>query len=208
MKATLTKEQIEHLNTKLIVPMAVNDILTYGLEVEPEMQYGLHEALSEIDPDSALLAIALSAQQISGISKASYPIASGLYNESVQILNDYGPDFIRDLKRGSIPQENFLDILKTVPEDLEAMADLLDALCADIEDELSPIVMLANLLSIQARAHMEIAMYILEEAGKTENKEPFTIQDKFPQENDLEIENIITKAPVNNIILFPTGSRN
>ena len=219
MGTTLTTEQIEHLHTKLVVPIAVNDILTYGLEVEPEMQYGLHEALSDIDPDSALLAIALAAQHIAAVSKASYPIANAIYTESMQILNDYGPDFIRDLKRGSVPEENFLEVLQTVPEDLEAMADLLDALVGDVEDELAPVAVLATLLSIQARAHHDIATFILEEAGKINDLSPFSIQDKGPIEKEALLEHEVIRDEFNipslahapkedNIIMFPTNFQN
>ncbi|NQZ14101.1 MAG: hypothetical protein HRT94_04655 [Alphaproteobacteria bacterium] len=219
MGATLTKEQIEHLHTKLVVPVAVGDILTYGLTVEPDMQYGMHEALSEIDPDSALLAIALSAQQIAGASQASYPIASALYNEATDILNDYGPGFIRDLKRGSIPEKDFIDILVNVPEDLEALADILDALCADIidktQDEENPSYVIARILSIQARAHMEIASFILEEAEKDENRF-FSIQDSNPEDEELFAEDeqptlseVSDTPPLeDNIILFPIHLRN
>lgn len=219
MGATLTKEQIEELHTKLVVPIAVSDILTYELEVEPEMQYGLHEALSDIDPDSALLAIALAAQHIAAVSKASYPIANAIYTESAQILNDYGPDFIRDLKRGSVPEENFLQVLQTVPEDLEAMADLLDALVGDVEDELAPVAVLATLLSIQARAHHDIAAFILEEAGKMTDLSPFSIQDKGPieaealREHEVIHDEFNYTAPTshapkeNNIIMFPINIR-
>lgn len=217
MGATLTKEQIEHLHTKLVVPVAVSDILTYGLTVEPDMQYGMHEALSEIDPDSALLAVALSAQQIAGASQASYPIASALYNEATDVLNNYGPGFIRDLKRGSIPERDFIDVLVNVPEDLEALADLLDALCSDIieqtEDNQNPSYVIARILSIQARAHMEIANFILEEAEKDENRF-FSIQDSSPEEDDLFEEeapllaDFANETPQeNNVILFPIHRR-
>ncbi|NCO03790.1 MAG: hypothetical protein GW903_06330 [Alphaproteobacteria bacterium] len=213
MNTSLTAQQIELLHAKLIVPIAVNDILNYGLEVEPDMQYGLHEALSEIDPDSALLAIALSAQHIAEQSKTVHPIAGGLYAECVQIVADYGPNFIRDLKRGSLPEADFLDVLMTVPEDLEALADLLDALSAEHEDELAPIVVLSNLLSIQARAHMEIANYILEEAGRIdkESAEDFFIYDKEPEMTQDAIISIASQqqaqVQTDNIILFPIHLR-
>ena len=58
----ISSYQISELERHLIVPQAVGDILAHDLEVGDDMQYGLHMALSEIDPDSALLAIALCAQ--------------------------------------------------------------------------------------------------------------------------------------------------
>lgn len=211
MTSSLTKEQIEHLHAKLIVPIAINDILNFGLDVEAEMQYGLHEALSEIDPDSALLAIALSAQHIAEHAKASYPIAGALNNEASQIICDYGPEFIRDLKRGSLPEADFIKILETVPEDLEAMADLLDAVSAEIEDEESSIVIICHLLSIQARAHMEIANYILEESGYQDGDAmtggAFIIQDKEMDYTPLATENVTQQSAGDNIILFPAHLR-
>jgi len=174
----LTADQITLLHNKLVVPVAISDILTYGLDVEAEMQYGLHEALSEVEPDCALLAIALSAQYIAKATNGTQVIAGALSAEAGNTLADYAPAFIRDVKRGSLPEENFLDVLETVPEDLEALADLLDALIADIEDDLSTISTLAGVLSIQARAHMEIANYILEESGRIEGTSDFYIFDK------------------------------
>ena len=70
---------------------------------------------------------------------------------------------LRYQNRGPMPTEVFEQTLKTVPEDLEALADLMDALCGDIDNEHSSTSILASLLSIQARAHMEIAEYILAE---------------------------------------------
>ncbi|MEM9468529.1 MAG: hypothetical protein AAF988_00020 [Pseudomonadota bacterium] len=217
MGAQLTKEQIAQLESKLIVPIAIGDILTYGLDVEQDMQYGLHEALSEIDPDSALLAIALSAKHIASSTQNQFPIAAALYNETVSILNDYGPDFMRDLKRGSLPQADFIDVLKTVPEDLESVADLLDVLCAELIDaghsKDSPAFVLAELLSIQARAHVEITDFILAEAsGNSEaaffsQRDEMSIEETRPKTQD----SLATMAGQNktgdNIILFPGNSR-
>ena len=62
-----------------------------------------------------------------------------------------------------MPSDIYASILCTVGEDLEALADLMDALCADLDivNEATPI--LCNLLSVQARAHIEITEFILAE---------------------------------------------
>lgn len=199
----LTASQIDQLQQHLIVPLAVGDILHHELSIEPEMQYGLHLALSEVDPDSALLAIALCAQDIAAKIFKQVPIASALHLEAMHIIDDYAPTWLHHLITGPMPDNNYEVVLQTVPEDLEALADLLDAVCADLGEQESNIVILAQLLSIQARAHMEIADYMLEEIEygrlcqiQTDNGE--ALPDKYLIDLDAHTGN--------NIIIFP-GSK-
>jgi hypothetical protein len=204
MNEDLSQSQIEQLRQHLIVPLAVGDILHHDLAVEPDMQYGLHMALSEIDPDSALLAIALCARDIATKSLALAPIALALQLEANHIIEAYGATWLHHHTKGPMQENDFEAVLEDVPEDLEAMADLLDALCADLieetDEESSATVLLGNLLSIQARAHMEIADYILAEIEfeKDVNK---NAEQGLPAP---EREMIDLDAHVgNNIILFP-----
>ena len=159
----LPEDQIGRLQQYLIVPLAIADIIKHDLDVEPEMQYGLHMALSEIDPDSALLAIALCARDLAEKSINDLHIASALQKEANGIIAEYGSTWLRYYERGPMPSHIFQSILETVPEDLEALADLMDALAADMPNYNSSGIILSQLLSIQARAHMEIAEYILHE---------------------------------------------
>lgn len=163
MLGTITQDQFEQMKQQLIVPLAVSDILAHDLKVEPDMQYGLHMALSEVDPDSALLAISLCAQDLAAKCLNRAPIAVALQKEAADLLADYGPTWLRNNLNAPIPSHVYEDILDTVPEDLESLADLLDALEADLNEENSSTARLARLLSIQARAHMEIADFILAE---------------------------------------------
>lgn len=197
----LPEDQIGQLQQHLIVPLAVADIIKHDLDVEPEMQYGLHMALSEIDPDSALLAIALCARDLADKSIEYAYIANALQKETNEIINEYGPVWLRYLNRGPMPTEVFKNILKTVPEDLEALADLMDALCADIEDENSATFALASLLCIQARAHMEIADFMLEEIRREESFEYEIPMGDGGMSVEDEID--IDARNGNNIILFP-----
>lgn len=200
----LDKDQFEELRQHLIVPMAMGDILFHDLAIEADMQYGLHMALSEIDPDSALLAIALCARDIAEKSKLNAPIASALQIEAENVISEYGPTWLRHYKNGHTPEGAFESILETVPEDLEALSDLLDSVRADIEDETSAAFILAELLSIQARAHMEIADFILEEME-------FEKASKASEEagnGALEQPDVIDMDAHtgNNILLFPAAA--
>jgi hypothetical protein len=202
MVNSLRDDQVDQLQQYLIVPLAVADILKHDLDVEPEMQYGLHMALSEIDPDSALLAIALCASNIATKCFTDAHIAQALSKEAENIITEYAPTWLRYHNRGPMPEAVFAEILETVPEDLEALADLLDALCADIDNDHCSTAMLASLLSIQARAHMEIADFILlemqAEKATGENREAVGDGGLAPGDS---IDMDAYKG--NNIILFP-----
>lgn len=206
MLKILGKSDIDKLRNHLIVPLAVSDILYHDLEVEPDMQYGLHMALSEIDPDSAMLAIALCAINLAEKNVIYAPIASALQTEAQKIIEEYGPTWLHHHTRGPMPQDTYLDVLQTVPEDLEALADLMDALCADLGcvNETTPL--LCNLLSVQARAHMEITEFILSEStADTEGKVEFTL-DFLNDRYEFEQQTAYTEHNKSNIILFPCGT--
>lgn len=198
----ITEDQLEKLRQHLIVPLAISDILRHDLDVEPDMQYGLHMALSEIDPDSALLAIAICVSDIAEKNIESSPIAAGLAREANSIIEDYGPTWLHHYHRGPMTSNEFEGVLETVPEDLEAIGDLLDALGADLAEHNNATTILSNLLSIQARAHMEIADYILAEiAFERASKDSTESGDTSAAPTKELIDMDAYKG--NNIVLFP-----
>lgn len=206
MLESLEKSDLNKLRNHLIVPLAVSDILYHDLNVEQDMQYGLHMALSEIDPDSAMLAIALCAVDLAEKNMIYAPISSALKNEAAKIIAEYGPVWLHHHASGPMEENTYMDVLATVPEDLEALADLMDALCADLScvNDATPI--LCNLLSVQARAHMEIAEFILSESTLDfEEKIEFTLD--FVEEEPAPKQKYKAPQPTNvggdNIILFP-----
>ena len=159
----LNEKDLSLLHSHLIVPIAVGDIIYNNMAVEDDMEYGLHEALSEIDPDSALLAIAISAKHIALQFTKDTPVASALSLESSKIIDDYGPEWLANFNKGPVDEHMLHNVLRHVPEDLEILADLLDTLQAGLSEQQGPLAILCKVLSIQARAHMEIADFILKE---------------------------------------------
>ncbi len=201
MTQVLTKEDIARLHAYLVVPVAARDVLGSGMPMEGDTQYALHVALSEIDPDSALLAIALSAQMIAADLVGEIPVAAALKLESYKIIEEYAPDWLSNYHNGPVRGEGLLEVLNHIPEDLESLADLLESVQAGLRDEDHPAFTLCAVLAIQARAHMEIADFILSE---------------LERELDLEAtgDNIchfakadMLEAPEDNIILFPMHRR-
>ncbi len=197
MLKNLNSDQIDQLQQHLIVPLAVADIIRHDLMLEADMQYSLHMALSEIDPDSALLAIALCAKDLAGKYIQDIPIAAALSKEADNIIEEYGALWLHHYSKNPMPTDVFETVLQTVPEDLEAMGDLLDALASEISVHEETAQSLSNLLSIQARAHMEIADFILAEI-EFERAEEKADQKNMNTPFNMEL------IDSDNIILFPS----
>lgn len=201
----VTKEDIARLHAYLVVPLAVNDAMNVGTELDGETQYGLHVALSEIEPDSALLAIALSGQRLAGEFYYTIPVATALKMECDKIVSDYGSEWLANFHKHPIQGDDLFDLLCHVPEDLEALADLLEALQASILDTNHPAYTLCAVLAIQARAHMEIADYVLAEL----DDEAIEMEDGFTGDGICQAPapSLMGEAPGSNIILFPMHRR-
>ncbi|HEU4839777.1 MAG TPA: hypothetical protein VFS88_10270 [Micavibrio sp.] len=199
--SAVTKEDVARLHAYLVVPVAVADALATAAPLEGETQYGLHVALSEIDPDSALLAIALSSYRIAQDFTGQIPVASALKMEADKIIQDYAPDWLAHYHNHPVQGDALYDLLSHVPEDLESLADLLESLQASIRDSLDPAHTLCSVLAIQARAHMEIADYVLSEL---ENENIDAGEDRDTFETPVLFAD---EQPGDNIILFPAHRR-
>lgn len=194
----LNEQQLALLHTYLMVPIAVGDYLYNNTKVSDDGQYALHEALSEIDPDSALLAIAISAKHIALRYVNHIPVAAAMSLEASKIIDDYGPDWLANYRGAPLDEDSLRSSLVHVPEDLESIADLLDSVRMALSDTEDPCIVLCDILAIQARAHMEIADYILTELDRDES-EGFRIADYTAA--------AVTAPTGDNIILFPIHLR-
>lgn len=202
--SALTKEDVARLQTYLVVPVAISEALVSAAPLEGEDQYAMHVALSEIDPDSALLAIALGAYRIAQDYVRQIPVAAALKMEADKIIQDYAPDWLAHYHNHPVQGDQLFDLLCHVPEDLESLADLLEALQASIRDPQEPAHTLCAILSIQARAHMEIAEYVLNEL---ENE----FQESLAEDDGIDAFRApaiyADTTPGSNIILFPMHRR-
>lgn len=202
--SAVTKEDVARLHAYLVVPVAVSEALIQATPLDGETQYGLHVSLSEIDPDSALLAIALSAYRIAQDFVSDIPVATALKMEADKIIQDYAPDWLAHYHNHPVQGEELYDLLSHVPEDLEALADLLESLQASIRDTLEPAHALCSVLAIQARAHMEIADYVL---GQLDSERLEDIED-FDGVCSYESPVLYADRKLgSNVILFPIHKR-
>ncbi len=192
MTRALNDTQLALLHTHLVVPLAVGDVLYGDLQLTDDVHYELHAALSEVDPDSALLAIAIGARHICESLKDEHPLSAALLIECDRILDEYGPDWLSNYHKGPVDEDKLFDMLQHIPEDLESLAELLDSISAAVRDPEDTVKQLCDILSIQARAHMEIADFILNEIA---------YEDGESQAGSYSVHMVPDKA--DNVILFP-----
>ncbi len=153
----LNKKDSALLTSKLYVPMVVRDMLEATEPMADDEQYALHETISNLQPDSALLSIALAAKEIS--KAAAYPSATlkVLGIECDRIIEDYAPLWLENAREKRIDEALVFDTLAGIPEDLEGLCDLLEVNTAFFASHDPKAAALCEILCIQAGAHALIA---------------------------------------------------
>lgn len=192
----LSDKDLAKLTNTLEVPLVVQDILDGRETLSADIQYGLHEVLSDYQPDSALLCIALSARKIAAHYQALSPNMAVMKIECDRIIADYADLWLSHAQDHSLDDNLVLDTLEQIPEDLEALAELLDVniIALRLHDE--HIATLCDVLTAQARAQVLIADTFIDLMDQeTEATAPDIVENTLPPQ-----------AYNDNVIPFP-GSR-
>ncbi len=187
----LNNIELATLANTLQVPLIVSDVLDAKDSMTDDVKYGLHEAISDFQPDSALLAIALGAIKISTIYKSASPSMDVLGLEAERIIKEYGPIWLQNAKQQEVNAEDVFELLVHTAEDLENMAELLDLNCSFLRAKDPKAASLCDILYIQAHSHTLIAEEFINIAT-TENANtapPITATSGF----------------TNNVVQFPAG---
>ena len=186
----LSEFELAKLTNTLQVPLIVQDILDGEGMLSPDVQYGLHEVLSDYQPDSALLCIALSARKIAAAFQHTSPNMAVLKIECDRMIADYAELWIDHAEKKNVDNNLVFDTLEQIPEDLEALAELIEVNLGGLRGTHEDLAGLAEILAVQARAQVLIAD---------------TFIDMF--ENETREETLVAEAPLiaenDNVILFP-----
>ncbi len=122
-------------------PVAVHEIIKGNDELDETARYTLDVMIAEFKPDTALICIALCAAHIAEMHSGYLPIAGSLGFEAGRIVHEFGPTWLANADRRltAAHERHVMDLLDQMPEDFEAMADLLDATRAHlIETQIPP----------------------------------------------------------------------
>jgi hypothetical protein len=179
----LKSRDLASVATKLQVPLIVSDILNGAEELTDDVEYALHEAISELQPDSALLCIALCGAKLANAGGKS-PSMRVLEIECRKIVDEYALLWLHNAEGSDVDEDQAFETLSGAQEDLEDLSGLLDN-CLNVFEHKNPdAAIICNILSIQASAQAVIAEAYFEAIG---------------------IEPVVPEVPIlaSNIIPFP-----
>lgn len=187
----LTDLQIIRLHHELLAPVAVHEIINGNDELDDTARYTLDVMIAEFKPDTALICIALCAAHIAEMHAGYLPIAGSMGFEASRIVHEFGPAWLANADRrlDKSHERMVMDLLDQMPEDFEAMADLLDATRVHLIESTDSAI-LCEILSQNARAFMD---YLEDQSLEAEREaEHFNLQ-------HLEVDG--------NVITFPKHYR-
>lgn len=203
------------LINRLQLPVIMRDLLVHEGGLVGDMSYTLHEMLSDMRPDTALLAAAASAQMLVGALEKPSPGDAVLHGLCARIIEDYAPRWLATYGNEAAAQGFLLEIFGRVESDLLSLKDLLKTAAALQKDE--KIAALFAVLEIQTRAQADIVAEFLNlmecefMQGETlfpAHSHAFHEMDEEPY-SDLEMDicryetSVRLKVPAPNIINFP-----
>ncbi len=192
-KEMLNDKERALLNSRLYVPIVVRDLLETTDDVEDDVHYALHEVISDMQPDSALLAIALAAGQIAAFAAYRSASMKVLNMECERILQEYGLLWLQNAQNGPIDDFALFETLIHTSEDLEGLAELICHNAAFLRDTDPKAACLCDILQIQAEAHAVIAAEFIEAIEVQENAVCSDIRS-------------VAAVLADNVIPFPAGT--
>lgn len=160
--APMTHQDHADLTAKLLLPMIVSDCLDRQGPLSDEEIYAMHEVISDMQPDTALLAIALSTRILS--ARTGGPMALRLLDyECERIVGEYGPLWLENARDQDVPQEGAREVIDLMAEDLESLETLLSVATAALErSDNEPAATICGILHTQAESQALIADVFLE----------------------------------------------
>ncbi len=200
----LTDQQTALLMAKLTVPVAVSEILLENRKLEEDECLALHQILSDMEPDTAFLAMSMAIAELGcfqGVRKT--PLMGTLTLQARQYVSEYAPLWLENAQSAThvMDEHHVYDLLSTLPEDLEALNEMIVIVLSSsaIDDTAKQML---RVFQIQSNAHRLIAESLLEEfealGGASDLLPSFDEIEQAYQANAAQKE-----QGQNNIITFP-----
>jgi len=154
MQATLNEHELAMLHAKFVLPIVVDHMLRDEEPLDDIAEHAMNEMLSEMQPDTALLCVALCGSHIAGQTNGA-PMGKALAIACNNIIDDYGPLWISHEQNSphQADMQTVTDQMSYLPEDLETMRDLMLAVMDEMEETHCMAAILCDILSTQAECH-------------------------------------------------------
>lgn len=173
MNEELSDRDLAALHVRFVVPMAVAAILRGEEPMDDVSEYMINDILDNLEPDTALICIALCAQRVAGHT-AHAAIGRAMGSEADRIVSEYGSVWLaHEAGQMEMDEAALRAHLSHIPEDVESLGDLLQATGAELMDETDAVpAILCDILGAQAHVHREKAEIELERHGLTDRELP------------------------------------
>lgn len=190
----MNNKELAWVAAKLYVPVAACRSMDVKKDMEPDAHYALHDTLADMQPDEALLSIAITAKHIAKCYAGTNSGTEVLSMECDRIIDDYGPLWMQHEQNGKKDNGYLVSILENIPEDLETLAELIEVNLAYASYDNPVIAEICEILQIQAGAHAIIAEEFLSvmEMAEAQNRKTRKMPSGFMAANTDE-----------NVIAFP-----
>ncbi|MFK7839247.1 MAG: hypothetical protein AB8B83_02860 [Bdellovibrionales bacterium] len=202
---TIMKDQdIARIANRLQVPLIIGDIINGEGALTDDIKMGLHEVLSDDQPDSALLSIALSARAIASNFQGKASIFDMLSFECERVIAEYGMMWLRNAQAKTLDDNTVFETLVHIPEDLECLSELLEFAKRIFDHTNQEAADLCSILITQSQAQSLIAQTFLESMNYGA-QEPW----KIYEDENMDVSTLVaaeqTAQPfyTDNVIEFP-----
>lgn len=180
----LSNKDKKTLENVLMAPLGLPGLMEQKRSLDDLQRYTLHSNLSDMQPDTALLAIALVAHKI-----APQLLISGLLSEECErIITSYAPLWLKNARSEALNHDHIIEILQDLTNDLDGLADLLHMALGEIEEGENTYEIL-NILNIQAGAQSLVAEQFSE-----------LLTPKKPR---YDLEDLVMAEEGSNVVAFP-----
>lgn len=177
------EQQLALLKNKLQLPLIARDYLLADETPNAESRYALHEMMSNLQPQDALLCAAFILKEISSFGEKQNPAEILLHRECDQIIACYA-------NKDDFNETNVT--LHVFANDMERFAELIDLcqLSYDIMNEKASDLL--EIISTQIHAHITIVDTVLDMMDGAQHKKM------------LKSAPIISGYKADNVVMFPT----
>lgn len=208
----MPERDLAKIANRLQVPLIIADILNDEGSLTDDVMMGLHEILSDDQPDSALLSIALSALSIANTHIDTAATFSLLKIECERVIAEYGMIWLQNAQAKTLDTNTVFETLVHIPEDLEIIRELLEFSKSTLQLCDPEASKLCSILMTQAGAQSIIAEAFLETMDMG-NDAPWNLDTHLYDGEDIDMGTLVaaeqTAQPfyTDNVIAFP-GTRN
>ncbi len=131
----LKPKDLANVVNKLQVPLVVSDILRGEERLTGDVQYAMHDAISEMQPDSALLCVALSVKKIASVYARTSPGMRVLDMECARVIEDYAELWLLNAENENVDEAQAFEAVSRTAEDLEGIAEMLEVNMGFLKDK-------------------------------------------------------------------------